>query len=317
MTKHMTGASLDQENVTMISGRIRRPAEGVRQHSPLDIHPAAVDVVIGRSVQSFEVRSNYLPMPCTELSDGLSSALQYRAAIGRAWRRPRHFCFADYISSRSRMFATLCSVGKGRDHGFADLDKSRARSFDAGALATYASTFEKQRQGVGEQISLRNPGLAAEPCQAIALSRLEGFDDASRRMIALGQFDRRIGHVAAAAIADRALGAATNPGMKLRERITWMGGFESVPYRFGLPGNLVKASDHQIVLRAEVTIQRHLVGSRHVRDRVDTDPSDPMLAKEIPGRADDALPRLWRSGDEILHDPSSNLKNPWCHLTEV
>jgi hypothetical protein len=42
-----------------------------------------------------------------------------------------------------------------------------------------------------------------------------------------------------------------------------------------------------------------------------------MFAKEIPGRADDALPRLRRSGDEMLHDPSSTLKNPWRHLTWV
>jgi hypothetical protein len=53
MTKHMTGASLDQENVTMIRGCVRRPAEGVGQQSPLEIHPAAVDVVNHRSVENF------------------------------------------------------------------------------------------------------------------------------------------------------------------------------------------------------------------------------------------------------------------------
>jgi hypothetical protein len=303
MTKHQKREALEQENIS-ISGRIRRPAASGNNRRSTST-PAAVDVVVGLSVQSLDVRSSYLPMPCTELSNGLSSALRCRAAIDRAWRRPRHFCFADCISCRSQMFATLCSVGKGRDYGFADLDKSRARSFDAGALAAYASAFEKQRQGVGEQIGLRDPRLTAEPRQAVALRGLECLDDAPRRMIAIGQFDRRIDHIAATAVADRALGTASNPGMKLRERITGISGFKSVPYRLGLPGNLVKAGDHEIVLRAEVAIQRHLVGSRHVRDGVDTDPSDPMLAKEIPGRADDALPRLWRSGDEILHDPSS------------
>jgi hypothetical protein len=84
MTKHMTGASLDQENVTMIRGRIRRPAEGVGQQSPLDIHPAAVDLVIGRSVQSLDARSSYLPMPCTELSDELSSAVASENPIRRS-----------------------------------------------------------------------------------------------------------------------------------------------------------------------------------------------------------------------------------------
>ena len=109
------------------------------------------------------------------------------------------------------MFAIVRSVSKGRNHGFADRDKSCARPFDASTLATYAGTFEKQRQGVGEQIGLRNPGIPAEPRQAVELRRLEFLDDVSRRMIALGQLDRHIGHVAAAAIAARALGAATNP----------------------------------------------------------------------------------------------------------
>ena len=145
------------------------------------------------------------------------------------------------------MFATLRSVSKGRNHGFADRDKSRARPFNASTLTTYASTFEKQRQGVGEQIGLRNPGIPAEPRQAVALRRLEFLDYASRRMIALGQLDRRIGHVAAAAIAERALGAATNPSMKLRERVIGMGGFKSIPDRLGVSGDVAQARNHQIV----------------------------------------------------------------------
>jgi multidrug efflux pump subunit AcrA (membrane-fusion protein) len=145
------------------------------------------------------------------------------------------------------MFATLRSVSKGRNHGFADRDKSRARPFNASTLTTYAGTFEKQRQGVGEQIGLRNPGIPAEPRQAVALRRLEFLDDVSRRMIALGQLDRHIGHVAAAAIAARALGAATNPGMKLRERVIGMGGFKSIPDRFGVSGDVAQARNHQIV----------------------------------------------------------------------
>ena len=107
MTKHMTAASLDQENVTMISDCIRRTAECVGRQSPLDIRPAAVDVVIGRSGPSFDARSNYLPMPCTQVSDGLSSALQYCAAIGQASRRPRHICFAGCISWQPRMLDRL------------------------------------------------------------------------------------------------------------------------------------------------------------------------------------------------------------------
>jgi hypothetical protein len=215
------------------------------------------------------------------------------------------------------MFATLRSVSKGRNHGFADRDKSRARPFNASTLTTYAGTFEKQRQGVGEQIGLRNPGIPAEPRQAVALRRLEFLDDVSRRMIALGQLDRHIGHVAAAAIAARALGAATNPGMKLRQRVIGMGGFKSIPDRLGVSGDVAQARNHQIVLRAEVTIQCHLVGPRHICNRVNADPSDPVFAKEIPGRADDALPRFQRGYGAILHDLSSTLKKVATSLDRV
>jgi hypothetical protein len=47
------------------------------------------------------------------------------------------------------MFATVRSVSKGRNHGFADRDKSRARPFNADALTTYAGTFEKQTFAFG------------------------------------------------------------------------------------------------------------------------------------------------------------------------
>jgi hypothetical protein len=206
------------------------------------------------------------------------------------------------------VLATLRSVSKGRNHGFADRDKSRAWPFDAGALATYAGTFEKQRQGIGEQIGLCDPGGSAKPRQAVALRRLECLDDASRRMIALSQLNRRIGYVAAAAIADRALCAATNPSMKLRKRVTGIGGLKPVPDRLGVSGDLAKAGDDQIILRPEVPIQGHLVGPRRIGDRINADPSDPMFAKQIPGRADDAFPRLRRGGWAILHDLSSTLK---------
>jgi hypothetical protein len=51
------------------------------------------------------------------------------------------------------------------------------------------------------------------------LFRLEFLDDLSRRMIAFGELDRHIGHVAAAAIVANAFGANTNKGMELRERV--------------------------------------------------------------------------------------------------
>jgi hypothetical protein len=42
-----------------------------------------------------------------------------------------------------------------------------------------------------------------------------------------------------------------------------------------------------------------------------------MLAKEIPGGADDALPRLERGDGAILHGLSSRLEKSLDHLTRV
>src|SRR4030081_2997100 len=148
--------------------------------------------------------------PLAERSDRLLSVFQRRAATaGGAWRRSRQFCLAGRASSQSRMLVTLRSVSKGRNHGFANRDKSRARPFDTGALTTDASTFEEQRQGIGEQIGLRNPGIPAELRQTAGMRGLESLDDASPRMIAPSHPNRRIAHVAPAAIADGALGPAT------------------------------------------------------------------------------------------------------------
>ena len=66
-----------------------------------------------------------------------------------------------------------------------------------------------------------------------------------------------------------------------------------------------------------MTIQGHLVGPRHICNRVNADPSDPVFAKEIPGRADDALPRFQRGYGAILHDLSSTLKKVATSLDRV
>jgi hypothetical protein len=85
------------------------------------------------------------------------------------------------------MLATLCSVGKGRNHSFADRDEVCARPLDADALAADAGAFQQQPQRVGEQIGFGNPGVVTEPSEAVALFRLEFLDDVSRRMIAFAR----------------------------------------------------------------------------------------------------------------------------------
>src|ERR1700730_4781704 len=120
-------------------------------------------------------------------------------------------------------------------------------------------------------------------------------------MIPFGKLDRHIGHVTAAAILANAFGANTNPGMELRERVAGIILLESVPDRISLASHVAQASDDQIILRAEMTIERHFVGVCGVRDGVDADPPDPVFAKEISRGADDSLSRLQRDHAALRH----------------
>src|SRR5258708_13187359 len=79
-------------------------------------------------------------------------------------------------------------------------------------------------------------------------------------MIAFGEVDRYIGHVATAAIVANAFGTKTNPGMELRKRVAGIVLLESVPDRISLASHVAQTGDDQIILRAEVTIERHFVG---------------------------------------------------------
>ena len=109
--------------------------------------------------------------------------------------------------------------------------------------------------------------------------RLEFLDHLPGRMIALRQLDRRIGHVAAAAIiAACAFGADTNPGMELGERDR-RGAPARTSFHISSASRATsrRHSHDQLVLRAEVTIECHLVGARSFRDGIDADAADPYL----------------------------------------
>ena len=67
------------------------------------------------------------------------------------------------------------------------------------------------------------------------------------------------------------------------------------PDRLGFDATSAQTGDDKIVLRAEMAVKRHLVGAGRLRDGVYADAADPVLAEEIPGRADDALPGLRRT----------------------
>jgi hypothetical protein len=199
--------------------------------------------------------------------------------------------------------------GKGSDHCFANRDQMHARPYKTNALAAHASAFEQQRQCVRKHIRLSNPGAAAELRQAIALPQLEFFDDVPSWMVGFGKFNRHICHIAASGILTDAFGAGTNPGMELGQRFTGIILFEFAPYCIGFAGDVAETGDHQIILGAEMTIKRHLVGIGSVGNRIDTDSAYPMPAKQIPRSGNDALARSRRVSAAACHSSES-----LCHF---
>ena len=79
------------------------------------------------------------------------------------------------------------------------------------------------------------------------------------------------------------LGHLLEPGAKLRPRVAGMGLLEPVPAAVGLARGLAQICRHQIVLRAEVAIERHLVGAGSLGDGIDPYGPDSMPVKQIAG----------------------------------
>jgi hypothetical protein len=188
------------------------------------------------------------------------------------------------------MLARLSFARKGCDHSFANRDETCARAFNASTLAADAGAFEQKRQGVRKQIRFCDSGPPTKFRQAIALVPLELFNDMPRRMIAFGKFNRGISEIATAAIVENALGTDANPRGKLSQRIIRIFAIEADPNLVDLTGNVTQARNNQIILRAEVAIERHLVGASRLSDRVNPDSPDPVLTEQITGRTDDAFP---------------------------
>ena len=88
----------------------------------------------------------------------------------------------------------------------------------------------------------------------------------------------------------------------MRERVAGVVLLEAIPNGVDLAGDVAQTRHDEIVLRAEVTIERHLVGISSLCDRVDPNPPDPVLAEKIAGGADDAVPRPQREPASVLHD---------------
>ena len=166
-----------------------------------------------------------------------------------------------------------------------------AGAIGAGALAADAGAFEKEDERIGHQVGVGDAGCATEAGKAVAVRRLEALDETAGGMFGLGEFDRRIGERAAASVDEDAAAALLHPAVQLRERVAGIARGERLPHGFDFVGDFLQAGDDEIVLRAEMPIERHLVAAGGFGDRLDADGAQAMPVEQVARGGDDPLAR--------------------------
>jgi hypothetical protein len=93
-----------------------------------------------------------------------------------------------------------------------------------------------------------------------------------------------------------------NPGAELGQRIAGIIQLKAPPNGLGFSDGLLQTGDHQLFLRPEMAIHRHLVRASGLGDRVHANSAEPVPAEQLAGCADNALPRPLPNDAAILHD---------------
>lgn len=158
-------------------------------------------------------------------------------------------------------------------------------------LATDARAFEQQRQRIGKKLRFARTGCRTERGQTIALFGLVPFDHFVGGMALPLELDGGVGEIAACRLAIQTLRPHLHPGVELGAGIAGMSGLQIAPDGIGLFGGAPQRLADKFVLRAEMPIERHLVGQGGIGDGIDADAADAALTKKLHGRRDDALPR--------------------------
>ena len=119
-------------------------------------------------------------------------------------------------------------------------------------------------------------------------------------MARLGELDRGVRQITAALVTGDEIRRLSDIAVKLADRIAGTRGFDLRPYLVGLSTLVVEILEDQIVFRAEMAVERHLVGAGRLRDRFDPDAADAMAVKEILRAGDDSFARRLLSVAERL-----------------
>ena len=152
------------------------------------------------------------------------------------------------------------------------------------------------------------PTFAHRFRETVAVFGLDLFDHSPCGMVGFRQFDRRIREVAAPLVIEYKFGAASDPGVQLRQGIARVYRFDFGPPSFGFERHVAQTLNDQVVLRAEVTVERHLVGAGRLGDRIDANASDSVFVEQVPGGAGNPIARARPTSRRIPHSPEFLLK---------
>src|SRR5207249_2525950 len=137
-----------------------------------------------------------------------------------------------------------------------------ARPLAADALQADARALDQEEELVGDALGPGVSRLAHQGDQALALAALVRFDDPARRVLALGELDRRVGERAAAASGfGGELRHLPKEKAQLGIGVARMLRARRLPYPFTLGRELLQVGADQLVARAEMPVERHLVGA--------------------------------------------------------
>src|SRR5580693_4785792 len=105
------------------------------------------------------------------------------------------------------------------------------------------------------------------------------------------QLDRGVRKIAAALVTCDKFRRLLDEAIELANGIARARGFDLGPNLVGLFPLIIQIFENQFVLRAEVTIERHLVGASSFGDGLDADPADAAAVEKVLRTVDNALAR--------------------------
>src|SRR6185437_3849109 len=150
--------------------------------------------------------------------------------------------------------------------------------------------LEQHRKEIGGENRILETRGPAQSYDSFVGADLVLLDDASRRMFRVRELGQRVDECATALFHLPELGGgAPAPVLKQALRITAVLGGEVFPLFFLVGDHAADPLRDQRVLRVEVPVQRHLVGLRRFRDRLDPDSAQAVFVEKVAGRSQNAL----------------------------